>query len=418
MLPSAAAAAAASQGRFWPMHDCLVSGPRPLDRSAIEACARDVGLDVARLRRDIDGSGPRDRVVADVELAESLGVRGTPTFFINGRPVEGAQPIPVFQSVIDDELEHAARLVAGGVAPTAIYDAILERAAPAGEPTPPPEGATEGRTDAIAARAAVDLGDPARRRGPDDALVTLVAFSDFECPFCSRVEPTLVALRKEFGDDLRIVFHDFPLAMHPHAQLAAEAAAAAAAQNKFWPFHDRLFAHQRALSRQDLERYAEAEGLDMSRFRDALDRRSHLAAVRAEVAAGRALGVSGTPTFFINGTRLVGAQPLARFRDVIEAERGRAQELLESGVSRDELFEVATLGPAAAARLHGGAQGQGETGSRVRAVDQVDLHIAALLACKAGRTDEAAALYARLTGQRRRALVREDCAVLGVTLSP
>src|SRR5262249_10561446 len=111
-------------------------------------------------------------------------------------------------------------------------------------------------------------------RGPEDAPVTLVEYGDFECPYCGRAEPVLRELVAEFGDELRFVFRDLPLTdVHPNAQLAAEAAEAAAAQGKFWEMHDLLFQHQDALTSTDLVRYAKELALDVDRFRDELRRR-------------------------------------------------------------------------------------------------------------------------------------------------
>ncbi|MBA3716630.1 MAG: Na+/H+ antiporter NhaA [Actinobacteria bacterium] len=145
-------------------------------------------------------------------------------------------------------------------------------------------------------------------RGPADAPVTLVEYGDFECPYCGRAEPVLRELLAEFGDELRFVFRDLPLSdVHPRAQLAAEAAEAAAAQGKFWEMHDILFEHQDALTPQDLVRYAEEIGLDVPRFRDELRRRVYAPGVAEDVTGADESNVAGTPTFFVNGRRHHGA---------------------------------------------------------------------------------------------------------------
>src|SRR5262249_2575874 len=137
--------------------------------------------------------------------------------------------------------------------------------------------------------------------GPDDALVTIVEWSDFQCPFCAHTAPLLAHERKKYGDQVRIVYRHFPLSGHRDAQLAAEAGVAAAEQGKFWAFHDQIWANFGKLSRADLEGYAKVAGLDLAKFRAALDERRYHDAVVAENAAAEALGVSGTPTMFING---------------------------------------------------------------------------------------------------------------------
>ena len=146
--------------------------------------------------------------------------------------------------------------------------------------------------------------DPAHDhiRGPVDAPLTLVEFSDFECPFCARATSLGPALRQRFGDDLRYVVRNLPLTdVHPRAELAAEAAEAAAAQGRFWEMHDRLFAHQDALEPDDLVAHAEAIGLDVERFSRELSEGVYAPRVRDDVASAEASGVTGTPTFFIGG---------------------------------------------------------------------------------------------------------------------
>jgi protein-disulfide isomerase len=163
----------------------------------------------------------------------------------------------------------------------------------------------------------VRVGD-APVRGDARAPVTIVAFSDFECPFCAKAEATLRALEDEYRGKVRIVFRSQPLPFHEHAKLAARAALAAGEQGKFWEYHDALFAHQRDLDRAALERYATDLGLDLARFRAALDADRTGALVDADVAEATRLGVAGTPTFFVNGRRIIGAQPLAKFEAAVE----------------------------------------------------------------------------------------------------
>ncbi|HEU4686506.1 MAG TPA: thioredoxin domain-containing protein [Nitrospira sp.] len=140
-------------------------------------------------------------------------------------------------------------------------------------------------------------------QGPATAPVTLVEYGDFECPYSRDAVRTVKALQREFGPDLRFVFRHFPLTKHPHALLASEAAESAAAQGKFWPMYDLLFANQWELEYDDLLRYAGHLGLDRTVFAEDLEMHRHLDRIRADVASGRRHGVSGTPTFFVNGLR-------------------------------------------------------------------------------------------------------------------
>ena len=162
-------------------------------------------------------------------------------------------------------------------------------------------------------------------RGPADALVTLVEYGDFECPYCGQAEAVMRELLSSFGDELRYVWRHLPLNdVHRSAQLAAEAAEAASAQGKFWEFHGLLLAHQDALTPPDIERYAEQLELDAERFWEELRRHAHAPRVAEDVASADASGVSGTPSFFINGRRHRGAYDIETLTVAVRAARGRA----------------------------------------------------------------------------------------------
>jgi protein-disulfide isomerase len=162
-------------------------------------------------------------------------------------------------------------------------------------------------------------------RGPADAAVTLVEYGDFECPYCGQAEPVVRELLAGFGD-LRYVWRHLPLSdVHPHAQMAAEAAEAAGAQGKFWEMHDLLFAHQDALTAKDLVRYAGELGLDVDRFRTEVHQHVWAARVAEDVDSADLSGVSGTPTFFVNGQRHQGAYDIATLTAAVKAARARAR---------------------------------------------------------------------------------------------
>jgi Na+/H+ antiporter NhaA len=172
--------------------------------------------------------------------------------------------------------------------------------------------------------------DPARDhiRGDEDGTVTLVEYADFECPYCGRAEPTIrELLMMHHGDGLRYVFRHLPLNdVHPHAQLAAEAAEAAAAQGAFWPMHDLLFEHQGELNLDDIRRYAEQLGLDADQIEDDLRRRRWRERVTEDVSSADTSGVSGTPTFFVNGRRHQGVYDIDALTKAIQ----RAKRLADA----------------------------------------------------------------------------------------
>jgi protein-disulfide isomerase len=154
--------------------------------------------------------------------------------------------------------------------------------------------------------------------GSEDAKVEIVEFSDFQCPFCSRVWPTLQQVRKEYPEDVRVVFKHLPLRIHPKAPEAHAAAEAAHRQGKFWEMHDAIFANPRDLSAERYEQYATDMGLDLDQFKKDIASPSVKARVDADQSEAAKLGVSGTPSFFINGRYLSGAQPYEEFKKRID----------------------------------------------------------------------------------------------------
>jgi protein-disulfide isomerase len=181
-----------------------------------------------------------------------------------------------------------------------------------------------GRSETLVDLSAdIDL-DEDHVRGPEDAPVTLVEYGDFECPYCGRAEPIIRELLADRGDDIRFVFRHLPLGdVHPHAQLAAEATEAAGSQGKFWEMHDLLLDHQDALTGRDLLRSADELGLDVDQFRDELKRHEHAPRIARDVESAELSGVSGTPTFFINGQRHHGAYDIDTLTKAVSAARAR-----------------------------------------------------------------------------------------------
>jgi len=155
--------------------------------------------------------------------------------------------------------------------------------------------------------------------GPENAPVTVVEFSDFQCPFCSKVEPTIKRLMTDYAGKVRFVFRDYPLPFHDHAQKASEASHCAEAQDKYWPMHDALFANQDKLDVDGLKKLAAAlTGMDQAKFDRCLDSGEMKGTVAENQRAGEAVGVEGTPHFFVNGRSLDGAQPYDSFKKAID----------------------------------------------------------------------------------------------------
>jgi protein-disulfide isomerase len=329
------ARALGGDAKFWAMHDALF-GAASLDDAALAAAAKAAGVDAAKVQEAVTSNKHKARIERDQRLAQSLGASGTPAFFINGRKLVGAQPQPAFQAVIDEELRKAEDLVKAGTPASQVYAKIMERGATAtvylpaaageaapqaqAQPQPPPPAAPPSEYFDVPVRA----DDPAR--GPADAKLTVVLFSDFQCPFCSRVEPSLAQLEQAFPGKVRIVWKHQPLGMHPQALPAALAAEAAREQGKFWPFHDKLFANQQALSPETFSKVAKEIGLDVRRFDQAVAARRGEARIQDDQKLAGQVGASGTPTMFFNCRQVVGAQPFERLRAVAEEELKKAEQ--------------------------------------------------------------------------------------------
>jgi len=157
-------------------------------------------------------------------------------------------------------------------------------------------------------------------RGSASAPIEIIEFSDFQCPFCQRAYPTVRQVLNTYGDRIRLVYRHYPLPNHPNARPAAEAAACAAEQGKFWQYHDRLFENQTKLSDADLKQHAAELGLNTAQFNACVDGHKPKAQVDADLRAGQEAGVDGTPAFFVNGRMVSGAQPYDVFKRVIDEE--------------------------------------------------------------------------------------------------
>jgi protein-disulfide isomerase len=298
------------------MHDLMFANQAQLSEQKYEEWARQIGLDVNRWKKDKESPEIAALIQKDNSYGQSVGADGTPSFFINGRFVSGAMPFETFKGVIDEQIKKADEALKKGVKHEKLYETLVAEnvksagSAPAAAAAPAPDQKYD-----------VNVGN-APVLGPKNAPVTIVEWSDFQCPFCSRVEPTLKQIMDEYKGKVRIAWKNQPLSFHPNAMPAAEAAMAAYEQgnDKFWAMHDKLFAQQGSLSPQFYEQVAREVGVDMAKWKAAVESHAAAPAIQADMNAGSALGANGTPTFFINGRKLVGAMPFESFKQVIDAE--------------------------------------------------------------------------------------------------
>jgi protein-disulfide isomerase len=307
-VAAAAARCAGEQGAYWEMHDDIYArqsdwadaGDRA--RAILSEMAGGLGLDGTALRACIDSGRFDGAVQANLEEGMALGVTGTPSFFVNGYPLSGARPYEHFE--LATSLAEAGRLAE-------IYSPSPAEQPRQEQPSSPREVDT---SDALA------IGDP-------DAPVTIVEFTDFQCPFCSRhFQQTFPRIQADYVDTglARYVFKDFPLdSIHPQAAKAAEAARCAGDQDAYLEMHHLLFERQQEWSNREpmatFEGYAEDLGIESVPFSQCLRGGVYAAAVEADLQQGIALGVTGTPAFFLNGQLLSGAQPYAVFQQALDS---------------------------------------------------------------------------------------------------
>jgi protein-disulfide isomerase len=282
-LAHEAAIAAGDQGKFWEMHDLLFANQAHLTPDDLERYAAELQLDAARLRQAIDTREFRPIVARDLAEAAALGANATPTFFVNGRRLVGAQSLAVLERTVEEILN--------GGRPSATASTVK------------PES--------------INI-EQAEVRGVANAPITIVEFSDFQCPFCARANPFVDEVLAKYGEQVKLVFKHYPLDMHANAPLAHRAALAAGEQGQFWPMHDALFANQAKATRDGVGEMARKLGLDVARFEADLGSGRFDARLQRDRSDGDRLGVDGTPTFFVNGVRIVGAQRPAEFVRVID----------------------------------------------------------------------------------------------------
>jgi protein-disulfide isomerase len=293
---------------FWAAHDALFDSGGDLRDGAFALMARTLGLDAARVAAAVAGNRHAASLDGDLELADDLQATGTPTFFINGRRLVGAQPFDTFKAIIDAEILHAEALAKQGTPRAALYDTMVQNGRTAPEPR------------------IVNLPVPntAPFKGSAGAKVVIQEFAEFQCPYCARAEDLIGQIMARYGADVKLVWRDLPLSMHAHAELAAEAASEAHRQKGnagFWSMHDRLLSNQATpggLERPALEVYAKQLGLDLAAFDDALDRRVHAATVTMDAKAAEGADIGETPAFVVGGYLVEGAQPFAKFKKIIE----------------------------------------------------------------------------------------------------
>jgi protein-disulfide isomerase len=273
-LAHQAAEAARAQGKFWEMHDLLFEDPRHLQRSDFIDYAKRLGLDIARFEKDLDSDRTRQLIAADVAEGMAFGVSGTPTYTINGKRYSGARSLDQLKDLITHDQRRA--------------------------------------------RALAEVTDDLMAKGPSNAPVTLELFVDLQSPVSRPALDVIERVLRQHEAAVRVQFRNFPLAFHPQAELAHEAAMVAARDGHFWEFAAFILDRQGSLREQDLIDYAGRLGFDEEKFAEAIQQHRYAPRVEADLQAGQARGIHGSPVILVNGKRIDGVPSVQALTQYVE----------------------------------------------------------------------------------------------------
>jgi protein-disulfide isomerase len=336
-LPAAVAAQAVRNAggneAFFKYSEILMQHQRGLAAPSLADWATQVGVEREAYNEQVAKESTVISVANDARTAGRLGIDGTPAFFVNGASIPGAQPIEVFRAIIDAETKAMEARRAAGEPWAKAYQARVANNL---------RGSIAQRVlaeDPRTYRVPVD-GSPSL--GPADAPVTLVEFSDFECPYCKKAHPTVDALRERYGNKLRVVFKQLPLPFHKHAEPAARVADAIhryKGDEAFWKSVNRLFAASPALDDAALIEIGKEAGLTEAQVKGALEAKPLPDRLVRDATLAEDIGANGTPHFFVNGKRLGGAYPQEAFEAVIDFELEAVEKLLAAGAPKEGLYD-------------------------------------------------------------------------------
>lgn len=332
-----AAQAAGEQGKFWEFVKLAYQRQDVLGLRQYEAIVEEIGADLNAWRKSYSDTKHTEHISRDTGLAEQLGVAGTPTVFFNGVALPPGVTADDLAPLVVQQRQIAEAFVAAGVPAEEVYWRMVRAQY---QPLPEPEEEIP-EVDEPTEYYYMPVGPaPVKGASADDALVTIVVFSDFECPFCARANGPLHQLVDANKDRVRLAYRHFPLPIHERADNAAGAAIIAHRQGKFWEMHDLLFANQADLSDQALQRYAEQLGLSGD-INAAMREASVSDTIAADMTLGVEAGVSGTPTFFINGVKYVGVLEPEELQLLLDAQMKLGARVRdETGKKGAELYEA------------------------------------------------------------------------------
>jgi protein-disulfide isomerase len=334
--------ALAGNDAFWRFHDIVFRNQGELTPDILPTWAERAGVTrIAELKAGLAAHTWKAKVDSDVALSKLAGANGTPSFFVEGELMSGAQPFDRFKTVIDEQLAKAQAKLAAGTPREQLYS-VLSNENKTAQPVEKPEKVDVVAEDRITVHKVPVGRSPVRGRA--DALVTVIEFGDFQCPFTRRAETMVKQIVGTYGDKVRIVWKNEPLAFHTRAEPAAEVALETLKEkhnDAFWLVHDDLLLSAK-LEDDDLLAIATAHAVDRTRAGSAITNHTHRAAIDADHHTAQAFAATGTPTFFINGRRVVGAVPFETMKTIIDEEIAHAERVLQDGSPRARIYEVLT----------------------------------------------------------------------------
>ena len=284
---------AKEQGKYWPYFDAVFEYPTNPTQADLEKIAQEKGLNLTKFKDCLSSGRTRPTITAEIAEARGKNISGTPIFFVNHVRIDGAEDYAKFQTVIDGVLKDGAKYVDPGAKP---------------EPRAPQGPAAAVKFTDLKGRPSL---------GPENAQITLVEYSDFHCPFCKRIEPTIDQVMQTYAGKVRKVWRHYPLPFHKGADRTHEASECAHEQGKFWEFHKQILD---ATVRDDaaFAKIATDIKLDKNKFDQCLASGKYKAVVQSDMSSGSKNGVDGTPAVFVNGWLISGAQPFSSFQKIID----------------------------------------------------------------------------------------------------
>lgn len=336
-IPSSLAAiSAGNQNKFWEFVESGFENQADLSGIQLTKIATQLGLDTDTWKNDFGNADAVSIIENDMVLSRSAGVNATPTMFINGVRVVGLFPESEYKRMIAEQTIMAQKLIDAGVKKEDVHWRTLSMNYKKPEIVAEPE-----IEEKVIVKDVPIKGSPSKGAVGDDVLVTIVEFSDFQCPLCQQAHEKTKQILAENATDTRFVFHHFPLPFHEDADVAAVAAMVAQHFGKFWEYNDLLFANQENLAFSDLVGYAKNVGISKRKFTKQYKKKENTERLSAEIELAQKLEVQGTPTYFVNGIMVLGLPSGGSFEKLIKTQRALAKKIsAEQGLKGDDLYRA------------------------------------------------------------------------------